>query len=70
MAEVSTEEHLRTSDHNPIHFRSIVEHGRTDPQVNVLNWCKANFNDIRQELAKIYWKRLLAGEGMLTSGGF
>eukprot|EP00061_Rhincodon_typus_P007112 g28456.t1 len=43
-----------------------MERDKTGPQVQVLNWHKANFDGIRQELAGIDWNSLFACKG--TSG--
>eukprot|EP00061_Rhincodon_typus_P007669 g29602.t1 len=44
----------------------LMENDKTGPQVQVLNWSKANFDRIRQELAGVDWSSLFAGKG--TSG--
>eukprot|EP00061_Rhincodon_typus_P004008 g21542.t1 len=43
-----------------------MEKDKIGPQVRVLNWGKANFDGIRQELAGVDWSSLFAGKE--TSG--
>lgn len=47
-----------------INFKVVKEKGWTGPQVKVLNWGKANFGGIRQELAEVDWPSLFANKGM------
>lgn len=51
-----------------ISFKIILNTDRADPQVNVLNWDKANIDVIN--LAKIGWCRLFTGEGTSGMVGF
>ena len=41
------------SDHNSIGFKIVMENDRSGPKVKILNWGKANFDGIRQELSKV-----------------
>lgn len=44
------------SDHNSSCFKVIMERNTVGPQVLVLNYEKADFNGIREDLAKIDWR--------------
>jgi len=52
-----------TSHHNSISVKIAMENVRSGPKVKILNWGKANFDGIRQEVSKVGWGCLLAGEG-------
>lgn len=47
----------------PIKTGTVVMPG-TGSQVKVLNWCKVNFDGIRQDLAELDWSRMFVGNGM------
>ena len=46
-------DHFGTSDHNSIGFKIAMDNDRSGPKVKILNWGKANFDGIRQELSKV-----------------
>eukprot|EP00061_Rhincodon_typus_P013266 g39532.t1 len=54
---------LPICDHNSLSFNIVMEKDRTSPQVKVLNWSRANFGDIRQDLAEVNWVNLFEGKG-------
>ena len=66
VTEVLVRDHFGTSDHNSISFKIGMENDRSGPKVKILNWGKANFDGIRQELSKVNWGSLWEGKG--TSG--
>lgn len=66
MEEVFMEEPFGTSNHCFIRFKMIMDRDRAGPRVKMLNWGKANFEGMRQELAQVDWSRLF--DGKKTSG--
>ena len=62
VTDVSVGDHFGNSDHNSISFKTLVEKDRSSPRVKVLNWGKANYNSIRQELGNVDWGRLFEGK--------
>eukprot|EP00061_Rhincodon_typus_P007516 g29281.t1 len=53
VTEVSLGEHFGSNDHNSLSFNVVMEKDWTGPQVKVLNWSRANFGAIRQDLAEL-----------------
>ena len=45
-----------------------MENDWSGPKVKILNWGKANFDGIRQELSKVNWGSLWEAKGCLVSG--
>eukprot|EP00061_Rhincodon_typus_P009258 g32627.t1 len=56
VSEVSEGEQFRSSDH-----KVLMDRNNSSPQVKVLNWRKANYNNIRQELESVDRRRLFEG---------
>lgn len=54
-----------TCDHNFNTFKIVMEKGSTGQKIRILNWGKANFDGITQEL-EVHWERLFADKE--TSG--
>jgi len=59
--DVSVGDHFGNSDHNSISFKIVVEN-KSSPRVKVLNWGKANYDSIRQELGNVDWGWLFEGK--------
>lgn len=58
----SMREHFKTTDHSSINFVLFFE--KTELfHVKVLNWVKANFDGIREEVAKVVWSKLFMCKG-------
>ena len=57
--DVSVREHFRPSDHNAISFNLIMDKDRSDLRVEVLNWKKAKFDEMRRDLGSVDWHRLV-----------
>lgn len=56
VVDMSVGEHLNCNHHNSI--KMFMEDDRTNPQVEVLNWGKINFNGIWQEHSKVDREKL------------
>ena len=52
--KVSVGEHVANSDHNSVNFRIVMEKEECCPMGKVLNWGKANYNRIRQDLEAVF----------------
>jgi len=66
VVKVSVGEHVANSDHNSVNFRIVMDKDECCPTGRVLNWGKANYSRIRQELVAVDWERLFGGKS--TSG--
>ena len=64
MIDVSVGDHFGDSDHNSISFKILVEKDRSSPRVTVLNWGKANYDSIRQELGNVDRGRQFDGKSI------
>ena len=53
MVEFSIGVQFGNSDHNSVSFKVLMDKEKCSPQVKVLNWGKANYNNIRQELKNV-----------------
>lgn len=62
--EVLVNEPFGTNDHCSIRLQIMKDNNRAIPRVKILNWRKANFDDMRQILAQVHWSTLVAGKGM------
>ena len=60
--DVSVREHFGSSDHNAISFNLIMDKDRSGPRVEVLNWKKAKFDEMRRDLGSVDWHRLFSGK--------
>ncbi|XP_062923290.1 uncharacterized protein LOC134356332 [Mobula hypostoma] len=61
VTEVCVGEHFGSSDHNTISFNLIMDKDRSGPRVEVLNWKKAKFEEMRKDLKSVDWDRLFSG---------
>jgi len=66
MVDVSVAEQFGNSDHNSVSFTELMDKDKCSPPVKVLNWGKANYNNIRPELKNVGWGQM--SEGKSTSG--
>jgi len=66
VVDVSAGEQFGNSYHNSVSFQVLMDKDKCNPQVKVLNWGKANYNNIRQEPMNIDCGQMF--EGKQTSG--
>ena len=62
VVDISVGEQFRNSDHNSESFKVLMDEDKCSPQVKVLNWGKANYNNIRQELKNVDWGQMFEGK--------
>lgn len=55
-------QHFGNSDHNSLSFMVLMERYKVGPQVMFLNWEKAGFNSVREDLVSINWEQMLASK--------
>jgi len=62
VANVSVGEQFGNSDHNSISFTVLMGKDKCSPQVKMLNWGKANYKNVRQELMNVHWGQMFEGK--------
>ena len=62
VVDVSVGEQFGNSDHNSVSFKVLMDKDKCSPQVKVLKWRKANYNNIRQELKNVDWGQMFEGK--------
>ncbi|XP_062920044.1 uncharacterized protein LOC134354760 isoform X1 [Mobula hypostoma] len=65
--EVWVGEHFGSSDHNTISFNLTLDKDRSGPRVEVLNWKKVKFEDMRKDLKSVDWDRLFSGKDVISN---
>ena len=58
--ELLVREHFGNSNHNSVSFKVLVDKDKSGLRAKLLDWGKNN--NIRQDLERIYWVRLLEGK--------
>ncbi|XP_069796955.1 uncharacterized protein [Narcine bancroftii] len=58
VTEVSVGEHFGSSDYNAISFNVIMERDKSGPRVEVFDWGKARFEEMRKDLQGVHWDNL------------
>ncbi|PLS49478.1 hypothetical protein CYV29_15670, partial [Carnobacterium maltaromaticum] len=62
VVEVSVGDYFGNSDHNSVSFKILMDKDESGPKGKVLNWGKANYTKIRQELGNVDWEQLFEGK--------
>ena len=65
VTDVCVGAHFSSSDHNTISFNLIMDKDRSGPKVEVLNWKKAKFEEMRKDLNSVDWERLFYGKDVI-----
>ena len=65
LTDVCVGEHFGSSDHNSISFNIIMEKDRTGPRVEIFDWRKANFEEMRRDLERVDWGKLFYGKDVI-----